>query len=769
MKLRCIAKIISTVLVLSLLLTTVACAETFSATAKGFGGDVTVTVDVEDGKIVAVTAEGPNETQGVGSRAIEMLPDAIVAAQSADIDSVAGASFSSKAVLTAASEAIKEALGETVETAEVKMVPGTYTGHGTGYGIIGQLALDVTVDETAITAIKVADSNRETATIFSAAVELLIPRIIDEQSLSVDSITGATSSSNGIKAAVEDALVQALEAAGTDATALSVFYAPVEKEAKQEEITVDVVVVGMGSGGCSAAMSAAETQAANGQEVSVLAIEQAGLFGGTSHLTGSPMGVNPKTISEMYSDGSDYTDKEAFRQDWYEYADGDAKTEMIDLFIDNSGDTIDWLVSEHGFWFCEPRNEQNFPFDVCIDFVFNKKTVEGYEYPIEFGNRAEAVYSYFDKMMSDYTALGGQYLLETKGTGYLYDTESNRVVGITAMGDDGTEYTIHAKAVIIATGGFAGNKNMMEKYVTEPTGKASAWPIFGYTINDGVMIESAIDDLNAGVYNIEMVPVSHYNSISAIMKDYPVTFVDGKYDSRWGYQATQSLNDVTMNFAISECGLWITPDGERTVNEGAFHVSWKLGANYWALWGQDTINAFAENGFPKVQATRAHGQGGFNANTPIPEMSEILDKAEAMGVLYRASSIEELADMIGVEAETLANVINTYNASCEAGEDTEKGKSADWLYPVAGDTYYAFKCINYTYGTDGGLDVDTDLNVLRADGSKIDGLYAAGYDCSGVLYNSGKSYVDYGGAALGWGFTSGRLAGANAVNAIANG
>ena len=127
------------------------------------------------------------------------------------------------------------------------------------------------------------------------------------------------------------------------------------------------------------------------------------------------------------------------------------------------------------------------------------------------------------------------------------------------------------------------------------------------------------------------------------------------------------------------------------------------------------------------------------------------------------------ADMflgIVLHAGTLVAVIADYNAACESGVDA-MGKDAQYLHPITGENLYAFKCINYTYGTDGGLDVDLDLNVLRTDGSKIEGLYATGYDCSGVLYNSNKSYVDYGGSALGWAFTSGRLAGENAVRYIA--
>ena len=737
----------------------------YTGTAQGFGGEVSVTVTVDENAITDVQIVGDSETPTIGGQAIPQFPQKILDAQSADIDGVTGATFTSAAIKSALADALAAAAGTEATVSEVKMAPGTYTGYGTGYGIIGQLSMNVTVDENQIVSIEVNDHNRDTITIFNAAVDKLIPRILEAQSLDVDGITGATGSSNGIKAAVADALTQALAAAGTDSSALKNFYTPVEKKSEAKELSADIVVVGMGSAGCSAAMSAAETQVANGQEVSVLALEQAGLYGGTSALTGSPMGVNPEKYAEEYNNGEEYVDVDAFKADWYAYADGDAKTEMIDLFIDNSGETIDWLTYDHGFWFCQPRKEKETEFKVCMDFVFDGKKEKEYEYPRTFGNRVEAVSSYFDRLIADYTALGGQYMLETKATGYLYDEAENRVVGVTAVGADGTEYIIHAKEVIIGTGGFAANREMMEKYVTEPTGKGSFWPIFGYTINDGVMIEAAIDDLGAATYNIEMVPVSHYNSIATIMRDYPVEILEDKMDSRWNYPATKSINDVPMNFGINPDGLWITTDGIRAVNESAFHVSWKLGANYWALWGQDEINKIRENGFETVENTRAFGQGGFDANMPLPELDEILDKCVNMGILYRASSVEELAEMIGVDPATLNNVIADYNAGCESGEDA-MGKGPEHLRPITGDMYYAFKCINYTYGTDGGLDVNEDLNVLRTDGSVIDGLYATGYDCSGVLYNSNKSYVDYGGAALGWGFTSGRLAGANAVNAI---
>ena len=737
--------------------------KTCTAAAQGFGGEVTVELTVADGRLTAVTASGDHETPGVGSRALEELPEAMLKAQSVEVDALSGCTYSSEAVLRAARSAWQEAMGLAGAAGEVRMKPGTYTGTGAGYAVIGRLSLQVTVDETGILEIETEDSGRETITIYTSAFERMAPRIIENQSLSVDAVTGATGSSNGIKAAVADALTQALQAGGSDAQALEAFYREIPRSAEKVERETDVLVVGMGSGGCAAAMSAAEAQQAAGLPVSVLAIEKAGKYGGTSELTGSPMGVNPPRYMQEYNDGAQYVDAAAFKEDWYAYAEGNAKKEMIDLFIDSSGETIDWLAYDHGFYFCEPRREKETEFQVCMDFVFDAKKVEGYEYGRDFGNRAEAVRSYFETLMADYEQAGGEYLLETEGYGLLYDEASGRVTGALARGYDGTEYVIHAKAVILATGGFAGSSQMKETYVTQPTGQGSPWRIFGYTRNDGKMIQAALD-LGAGTYNIDMVPVSHYNSIASVMTDYPVHEIEGKTDSRWGYPATWSLNDVPTTFAINPEGLWVNVRGERVVNEAAFHVAWKLGADYWAVWGENQIRAVEENGFGHVETTRAFGQGGVPAGQPIPEMQEILAKCEEMGILVKAATIEELAEQTGLPADTLKETVETYNTSCRVGEDAQYGKPQESLQELAGDFLYAFKCINYTYGTDGGLDVDTDLNVLLADGQgKIEGLYAAGYDCSGVLYNSNRSYVDYGGAALGWGFTSGRLAGQNAA------
>ena len=109
----------------------------------------------------------------------------------------------------------------------------------------------------------------------------------------------------------------------------------------------------------------------------------------------------------------------------------------------------------------------------------------------------------------------------------------------------------------------------------------------------------------------------------------------------------------------------------------------------------------------------------------------------------------------------------TYNACCEAGEDTEFGKDPKYLKAVTGAPYYGIVGSSWCYSTCGGLDINEKLQVLRAeDQSPIEGLYAVGTDSMGVLFSETKAYVTYGGGAMGWAFTSGRLVGAIIAEAI---
>ena len=228
-------------------------AGTYSASEQGFGGPVTVTITTSDSEITDVAIEGADETPGVGGAAFEPLQQAILDAQSAEIDAVSGATITSDAVKKAAANAIAQAKGEASADAgaELAFTAGTYTGTADGYN--GPVEVSVTFDDKAVTAIEVTASG-ETEHVGDIAYDILIPQMIEANGTGVDSVSGATFSSRALKEAVNAA---AEEAGVTNASQFSSNTVEVKAQDPIED-TWDVVIVGAGGAGISAAAQAAQ-------------------------------------------------------------------------------------------------------------------------------------------------------------------------------------------------------------------------------------------------------------------------------------------------------------------------------------------------------------------------------------------------------------------------------------------------------------------------------------------------------------------------------
>ncbi|MFA9423593.1 MAG: FMN-binding protein [Sedimentibacter sp.] len=175
-----------------------------TGTAKGFGGDVTVTVTVDGDDITAVEVVGKDETQGIGTNAIDKLPALIVEADSTDVDVVSGATYTSKAIIEAVNMALEKAASGDIKE-ETAAEGGALTGTAKGFG--GDVTVTVTVDGDDITAVEVVGKD-ETQGIGSTAIEKLPALIVDADSTDVDGISGATYTSNAIKEAVDAALAK---------------------------------------------------------------------------------------------------------------------------------------------------------------------------------------------------------------------------------------------------------------------------------------------------------------------------------------------------------------------------------------------------------------------------------------------------------------------------------------------------------------------------------------------------------------------------------
>lgn len=646
-----------------------------------------------------------------------------------------------------------------VEETQMKMKPGTYTASGMGFRLFEEVEVSVTVDETSILDIEVSMDNGETKPILQSVIDKMVPRIIEQQSIYVDAITGATASSAAVRVAVTEALNSALEAGSSPANAIDTFKKLSSKVTNKETINTKVLVVGMGGSGTVTAIRAAEKMyEADPSSVSVLAIDKAGKFGGTSSVTSEMFAVNAPRFQEEFNEGKDYVNKEQLRQAWLEYTEGDAKTEMVDLLLDNSGKVVDWLMYDHGFKFSTPKR------GFTEADIYEVK----YQYlPNDTGTKEYAITNtYFEGLVEDYVDLGGKYMLETEAYELIYDEQTNVVKGVKARKYDGTEYEIYADAVVLATGGFAGNTDMEIKYFSnEYYPLKGAWKQYGMHQNDGKMIENSIN-IGAGTYNIGMPPMVHVAGTPDFLTNFAKNEIPGVIGRMTGRTSVWTPGDIPLDMVVASNSLAVNADGERFTTETGVGMldPWKSGANYYSIWSNDQVQKIKEEGFsvaPEGPATAYLGhQAPIPANTPLPETYEVLQAAIDKGYVFKADTIAELAKQIDMNPSTLEDTVAKYNEYCETGNDLDFNKPEEFLVEIGSGPYYAVIGAPYCYSTCGALDINENFNVLQADGeTPINGLYAVGTDSMGVLFTEKKPYVTFGGGAQGWAFTSGYLAG----------
>ncbi len=248
----------------------------YSAIGLNFNGTADVTVTVKKNRIAKVEVEDDGTTYSQFQTPYDILPDSIVSAQSADVDGVTGATYTSDAIKMGVEAALAQARGErpvVKSDAPVAFTPGTYTGSGKGYG--GDVQAQVTFSEDAVTDIKVI-RQRETAHIGESALPVVAKRIIDADGLGVDAVTGATYTTHALKAAVLDAAEQA----GVTNRDAFILRTREVVAGKPIDGTWDVVIVGGGGAGMCAATQAVQ------EGNSVLVIEKNAELGGNTLVAG---------------------------------------------------------------------------------------------------------------------------------------------------------------------------------------------------------------------------------------------------------------------------------------------------------------------------------------------------------------------------------------------------------------------------------------------------------------------------------------------------
>lgn len=466
------------------------------------------------------------------------------------------------------------------------------------------------------------------------------------------------------------------------------------------DMRTDVVIIGAGTAGTAAALAAAETGA------QVITLEKNATVGGTGNFSEGIMAVE----SKMQRDWNyDLTRDQAFKMIMdYGHWRGNAK--MVRAFVDKTASTIDWMQS----------------YGVKFEKLFSNYPGGLYTWHIYEGRGAGWIRLFHQK----YAEMGQKLLMETPAKKLI--EENGKVVGVVAENKDGDTITIRAGAVIIATGGFGANREMMQQYMrfADVDGLAQK----GKT-GDGIQMAWSVGGGKDG------------------------TEVQASY--RPGPKGVGTTNHVAAT--AKQPHLWLDPKGNRFCDE-TIMLNWpfagnaleRIGGKMWVVYDQNTLDYMV-----KDQGIDLGVGVMVPVATKLNKFAREWPAAEKAGWAVKADSLDELAKKTGMDLATLERTIAQYNQYAAVRHDGDFAKSAQYLRAVQKAPYYAIASVATSLGTLGGIKSNEHFQVVTQTGEPIPGLYCAGNDVGGMY---GDSYdLLMAGSTIAWAVNSGRIAAENAV------
>lgn len=523
------------------------------------------------------------------------------------------------------------------EAGQAQLEPGTYNVETMGHN--GLVVMDITVDENSIVDIEVLEHS-ETGFMGDEAMADMTQEILDKQSLEIEALSGATISGLAVRTGVS----QAIEEAGGDVSDFKV--AVTEDDTEWEDAKADVVVVGSGAAGLAATIQAEELG------MHVILVEQLGLIGGSSVRAGYMVGGD--TIVQEQQDIDFST------QDWIDIMVHPRDTSDRGLFQEesalrmasNAGNNIDWL------------------YDLGIEF--GPVNLDWQHYGPEGARIGPFATNAFQDALDEREI---DYRLNTRADELIM--EDDAVVGIVVESPNGQLYNIHADAVILATGGYFANQEMVEKYDPEH----AQFPTDVSIGADGSGMLMA-EEIGA---ELKFMDQANYHGIAA----------------SWN-GASRSLSLPAGNGAIA-----VNAEGKRYANEaGAYELLTEGTMNQ----ENSTVYTIMDQTLMDLDVIKNdHGLSN------IEEMYEVAD------------TIEELAEKLEIDPEGLRETVDNYTSYVQNGEDLEFGKDpANMRSDFSEGPYYGVKSSVENHTNHGGVVVDIDNRALTSDNEVIPGLFAAG-------------------------------------------
>ncbi len=569
-------------------------------------------------------------------------------------------------------------------------VSGDFTGTAKGFG--GDVSVTLTLTDGAITGCT-AEGKEETQGVGSEAIAKMPGEIAESGSIAVDGVSGATVTSTAIK----EAAAAALTAAGLNPDD---YKTAVENNAAAEDSTVDADVVVVGAGG--AGMTAAITAAAEGKSVVIL--ESQSMVGGNSvratggmnagktvyqdeNEFGESAGVEKtlKTAAEKYADNETITAlAKTVSEQWAAYqanptgyfdsvelmeldtmigGKGINDPELVETLCANSADAIDWL-DEHGITLHNVSS-------------FGGASVKRIHRPVNAEGKTVSVGSYMIPLLQENCEKAGvKMMLDTTATEILTDA-NGAAVGVKATGASGETVTVNAKAVILASGGFGANLDMVVKYKPELKGfmTTNAPGIQG----QGIEMAQAIGAATVDMDQIQIHPTVEANTAALI---------------------TEGLR--------GDGAILINEEGQRFIDE---------------VGTRDVVSA--------AEIAQTGSYSWLVVDQAMADASSVIQGYIKKGYTVTGATYEELGKAMGVDAAAFAETMEKWNGYVEAKNDPDFGRTS-FANPLNTAPYYAVKVTAGVHHTMGGLKINANTEVLNEKGEVIPGLFAAGEVTGGV-------------------------------------
>lgn len=606
--------------------------------------------------------------------------------------------------------------GSASSTSAAGGVSGSFTGTAKG---MGEVSVTLTLTDNVITDCT-AKGDEETPGIGSVVIEQFPGEVVEGNTINLDSISGATITSN--------AFVEAAKAALTEAGLNPDDYmAKADKTANGETVSydADVVVIGAGGAGMTAAMTAADA----GQKVVILE-SQAMVGGNSARATGGmnaaktvyqdenefdqAAGVEKTlaTAAEKYADNETITAlAKTVSEQWAAYQANPAgyfdsvelmeldtmvggkginDPELVKTLCEGTADAIDWL-DENGITLHNVSS-------------FGGASVKRIHRPVNEEGKVVSVGAYMIPLLQENCEKRGIDIVLNTTVDTILTDANGAAVGVSGTDKDGNTVVVNAKSVILATGGFGANLDMVTQYKPELAGFMTTNAAGAQ--GQGIEMATAIGAGTVDMDQIQIHPTVEANTAALI---------------------TEGLR--------GDGAILVNANGERFVDE---------------VGTRDVVSA--------AEIAQPGSYSWLIVDQAMADASSVIQGYIKKGYTKTGATYEELAKELDVDPAAFANTMETWNGYVEAKNDPDFGRTS-FANPLNNGPYYAIKVTAGVHHTMGGVTINSATEVLKEDGTVIPGLFAAG-EVTGGVHGANR----LGGTAVADFVVFGRIAGESAAN-----